>query len=152
MMSPVILTIATVAGVAIVIAITLALLRRYAVERGRVARQRFPDAVSIIPGAQFLGRESVGAFQLRGNGTLVLTHTEIYFEMWFSNREYHIPLTAIRSLETVASFLGKTVLRPLLKINFLTDTGQNDAMVWLVSDLDNVRLAIEQARGQSPGF
>jgi hypothetical protein len=126
---------------------TLYLLRRAMLDRAQAARERFPNAKLVVPGANFYGQESKGVMQLRGNGTLVLTDTELYFEMLVPQREFRIPLAAIQALETPSSYLGKTNFRPLLKVVYRDESGQNDSMGWLVPDVDAVKRAIEAARG-----
>jgi len=84
--------------------------------------------------------------QLRGNGTLVLTDSELYFERWVPHREYRIPLASIRAIETPSSFLGKTNFRPLVKVVFQTEAGQTDSIAWLVRDVEGLKQAIEEAR------
>lgn len=76
--------------------------------REEAARRKFPDAVRIDSGALFFGRESSGAAQMRGNGTLIFTPAELVFEQWVVDREFRIPYGRIESLETPRSFLGKT--------------------------------------------
>lgn len=144
-MSPAVTVLIVVVGVILLLVVIFALLRRLAAARERAARERFPDAKLIIPGANFFGQQSAGVMQGRGNGTLVLTATELYFERWVLRKEYRIPLTAIESIETPTSFLTKTIFRPLLKVNFKNDAGQTDAMAWFVSDLEATKQAIEGA-------
>jgi hypothetical protein len=81
--------------------------------------------------------------QGRGNGTLVLTDSELYFERWLPRKEFHVPLSTIQSIETPTSFLGKTNFRKLLKVDFRNDAGQNDAIAWLVPDLEGTKQALE---------
>src|SRR5512147_2315477 len=124
-MSTFVMVILIVGGTLLVIAVILGIvfsqLRRVGKARGEAARQRFPNARAIVAGANFFGQQSHGVTQLRGNGTLVITDSEVYFEMWLPRRELTIPLSAVQGSETVRGFLGKTVGRPLLKINFLNN-------------------------------
>src|SRR5512134_3616363 len=121
-MSPVALILGIVALVAAILAAVFIPLRWRAARRAQAARERFPNARLIVPGANFFGQQSHGVTQMRGNGTLVLTDSELYFERWLLRRDYHIPLSAIQGVETPNSFLGKTVFQPLLKVIF-----QNEA-------------------------
>jgi hypothetical protein len=126
------LTVGIVVLTVLIIAVPLfaALLwfRRVVAQRAQAARERFPNARLIVPGANFFGQESHGVTQLRGNGTLVLTDNELYFERLLPRREYRIPLHAIRALETVTSYLGKSIFRPLLKVVFVDEAGNTDSM------------------------
>jgi hypothetical protein len=120
-------------------------LRSLAVGRERAAQIRFPNARAIVSGANFFGQESSGVGQLRGNGTLVLTDQELYFERWLPQREYRIPLSAIHSIETPTAFLGKSNSRPLLKVNYQDADGNTDAMAWLLPDLAGFKRQLEES-------
>jgi hypothetical protein len=148
-MSPAIIVIIVLGVVFLALVASFAFLRRLADDRERAARERFPDARLIVRGANFFGQQSSGVLQGRGNGTLVLTDSELFFERWVLRKEYHIPLTAVESVETANSFLGKSIFQPLLKVNFRNDAGQPDAIAWYVPDLVGTKQAIEAAMRQS---
>lgn len=112
-------------------------------QRQQAVKERFPTAVAYLPNVNFFGQESKGRAQMRGNGTLVLTQSEIYFARWIPLAEYTIPLAKIQSVETVNGFLGKTVFRPLLKVVYQNEAGKTDAIAWLVPDLDGLKKMIE---------
>lgn len=84
--------------------------------------------------ANFFGLESKGASQLRGNGALVLTNTELRFYQVAPERDLRIALADIERLSTVRSFLGKTVGVELLCVAF-TVGGHTDTAAWYVVDL-----------------
>jgi hypothetical protein len=132
-------------GIFLVLGVVALLLRQLASGRERAVRERFPNAKAIVSGALLYGQESLGVKQGRGNGTLVLTDSELYFERWLPRKEFHVPLSAIQSIETPTSFLGKTNFRKLLKVDFRNDAGQNDAIAWLVPDLEGTKQALESA-------
>ena len=136
-----------VAVIVSVLAVSFYLIQRQILVRAQAARAAFPNAKTIIPGANFYGQESKGVMQMRGNGTLVLTESELYFEMLVPRREFRIPLAAIQALETPSSYLGKTNFRPLLKVVFRDESGNSDSMGWLVPDGQGLKRAIELARG-----
>ncbi len=75
-------------------------------------------------GANFFGLESLGQRQFRGNGILVLTEKELYFEMLLPKKEINIPLRNIVKIETPKSHLHKTKFKPLLKVIFKNDIGE----------------------------
>ena len=133
-------------GLGIVFRLVFARLRRAAQRSEDAARQQYPDARLIDAGPLFFGQQSRGVTQMRGNGTLIVTDSEVIFQQWVTNREFRIPLTAIQSIENPSSFLGKWQGVPLLQINFLDDSGQADAMAWRVRDLSGVQRVIEEAR------
>lgn len=124
----------------------LIILRSVARRKEADARCRYPQAHRIDRAASFFGQQSRGVAQLRGNGTLILTDSELIFEMWLPKREYRIPLTSIESLETPKSFLGKSRFTPLLQIIFHHEDGTKDAMAWQVRDLSGWMQQIEETR------
>ena len=98
------------------------------------------------PNANFFGKTSLGMTQVRGNGVLVLTAKELFFEMWIPKREYHIPIFSIKNIKTPKVHLGKTRFKPLLKIVFCNQHGHTDAMAWQVKHLSSWIEALEQLR------
>lgn len=94
--------------------------------RGRAIRK-------VERSANFFGIESEGMTQIRGNGVLLLTDEEIYFQMWIPNRELKIGRDRISGTEIVNAHLGRTRLRPLLKVNFMNRRGEKDSVAWLVN-------------------
>ncbi len=121
-------------------------LRQTARRKEASARERYPDAKQIDRAASFFGQESRGATQMRGNGTLILTATDLIFEQWVMNKEYRIPLQKIQALENPTSFLGKSRFAPLLKVVYLNDQGVKDSMAWQVPDLSGWMRQINEAR------
>jgi hypothetical protein len=142
LMIPIILI--TLGVMAAAFALAFLWLRNLARRRQKAMLQRYPNARSIISGANFFGQESKGVFQTRGNGTLAITDTELVFEKWVPRREYVIPLNQIVAIEMPKSFLGKTTFTPLLKIVYRTDAGEQDAIAWSVRDAAGVKLQLEQ--------
>jgi len=64
-------------------------------------------------------------FTLRGNGLLVLTSTDLHFDMWGLKKQLKIDLRAIEHAGTVKSFAGRRGRLPLLHIIFrMPDGGQ----------------------------
>jgi hypothetical protein len=99
---------------------------------------KFKDRVIIISltSANFFGQQSLKSFQVRGNGVLILTPEELYFEMWHPKKVLQIPKSAILKIEVTKSFLHKSVFRKLLKVVFNNDSGEEDAAAWWVTSLD----------------
>lgn len=139
-----------VAGILLVTGVSLGLvfglLRRMAARSAAELRRRFPDARRVDVGAFLFGQQSLGVTQLRGNGTLVLTSSELFFKPWVGKREFLIPLGAIRSIETPKSHLGKTQLVPLLKVVYSDNASRADSIAWRVRDLAGWIRAIEETR------
>jgi len=92
--------------------------------------------------ANFFGQKSKGAGQIRGNGALVLTEDELWFNLAAPDREITIPVNQIKSVKLKRSFLGKTVFRQLLFIEF-SYRGQEESIAWSVNNPEKWRVAIE---------
>lgn len=121
-------------------------LRNIARQKEAGARERYPNARQIDRAASFFGQESLKSTQMRGNGTLILTDTDLTFEMWIPNKQFHIPLHSIQSIENPIWFLGKSRFKPLLKVVYIDDQGATDAMAWQVINLENWMRLINEAR------
>ena len=124
----------------------LVVLRNIARQKEARARARYPNARQIDRAASFFGQESRGGTQMRGNGTLILTDSDLIFEMWVPNKEFRIPLRSIQSLENPSSFLGKSRFTPLLKVVYTTEQGTMDAMAWQVPDLSGWMRHLNEAQ------
>lgn len=144
-MSPAPIILFTLVLIAVIVIAVFMWLRGIARQREQSMLERFPNARLIVPGANFFGQQSKGATQLRGNGTLVITDTQVVFEGWMPRREFIIPISRITGIETPNSFLGKTVFTPVLKVVYHNEAGQEDAMAWFVQDLSTVKSQLEQA-------
>ncbi|MBN2430159.1 MAG: hypothetical protein JXQ27_01730 [Acidobacteria bacterium] len=101
-------------------------------------------------GANFFGQQSRGRGQIRGNGALVLTEDKLCFLLAAPRREYVIPLQQITGVSLPKSHLGKTILRPLLRVDFITVHGP-DAIAWALADPDSWAREIEARRPKSAG-
>ena len=110
------------------------------------ARERYPNARQIDRRASFFGQESLRGTQMRGNGILILTDSDLIFEMLLPNKQFRIPLHSIQSIENPSSFLGKSRFTPLLKVIYINDQGVTDSMAWQVVDLEGWMRLINEAR------
>jgi len=143
-----------VVGILVIIVVSLlvmfggvsAVFGRYAGRDQQSTEQEYPGARHIESGALFFGQESRGVTQMRGNGTLILTHDELLFKQWVVNKEFRIPLKSIQSIETPSSFLGKAQGVQLLKVSYLNESGAPDAIAWRVGDLAGLIRKIEEAQ------
>lgn len=133
-----------------VFVLVFAVLRQLAQRKEASVRQRFPDARRVDRAASFFGQESLGVTQMRGTGALILTDSELIFEMWVTDKQFRVPLLNIQSIENPTSFLGKSRFTPLLKVVYRNEKGASDAMAWHVSDLANWMRLIDAARGANP--
>lgn len=113
-------------------------------------RRRFAgrSVVRRSIGANFFGQLSRGMGQVRGNGALVLTPEELYFVLAVPRRELTIPLSAVTSVSTPRSHLGKTVGMRLLRVDFEGDQGE-DAAAWALNGVDEWKAAIDRYRPPS---
>lgn len=111
----------------------------------------YPEHTRILtsPMANLFGLESAGMKQVRGNGILLLTSSQLYFRMLLPKKEVLIPLRNIVSVETPKSYLGKTKGMKLLKVNFRNDTGASDSAAWLVDHLEEWVETLRQSTGSN---
>lgn len=85
--------------------------------------EKFKDEkmLGAFGSANFFGQESLGLRQVHGNGVLVLTEKDLYFEMWSPNKILHIPINSIKRIDTPTSHLTKTRFKKLLKAYFTNE-------------------------------
>ena len=99
--------------------------------------------------AEYFGLESFEGKQVRGKGVLVLTEKELYFLRLHPKMELCIPLKKIKSCVTPSSFLGKSINKPFLKIEFQDETGALNSVAWHVADLKTFVTALKLQRKQN---
>ena len=83
----------------------------------------------------FFGLESLGIWKTRGNGVLMLTEEELLFGMGKPKKELIIPVKSITEITNPKSHMHKSVFRPLLKVMFKNEKGDNDSAAWFIQDL-----------------
>ncbi|MFH2061193.1 MAG: hypothetical protein ABIJ59_20195 [Pseudomonadota bacterium] len=93
--------------------------------------------------ANFFGQESKKYKQVKGNGILTITNTSLMFFMLLPKKEIHIELSKIDSIEYPSSFLGKSIFKPLLKVNFIDENGQKDSAAWFVKNIELAKKNLE---------
>ncbi len=96
-------------------------------------------------GANFFGRKSKGMLQVRGNGALALTNEGIFFLMYSPEEEFLIPYGEITLVDIRKSFLGKSVFKPLLHVEFNFEGGV-DEVAWYVQDPEEWVAKIEEIK------
>ena len=94
------------------------------------------NIISSSNNANFFGQQSHKSTQVRGNGVLILTADDLYFEMWRPEKILQIPISSLLKIEITKSFLHKSVFRKLLKVGFTNKEGEKDAAAWWVTSLD----------------
>ena len=155
-MSPLLLGILIFGGTLAIVIVTLTIVtvavRRMAVSGAGTVDDHFAGKTILlnIPNANFFGQQSLGVTQVRGNGSLAVTEDELYFVRWVPRKEFVVPLRHIQSVEIAKGFLGKRQLgRLLVKVNFMNDAGEPDAMAWHVADAEGVKSRLEAIIGNA---
>ncbi len=124
--------VATLALLAVGLLLLRSSIRRW---RGRASARLGPGPFVRRSDARSLGVRSAGVWQVRGSGSLALSGTELVFAQWVPDRSLRIPRTAIESVDTIGSHLGKTVGARLLRVRWRAD-GREDEIALQVPDLD----------------
>ena len=94
--------------------------------------------------ANFFGIESHGVMQVRGNGLLLLTDTDLVFGMFQPTDDFLFPLDRIEKIEFAESHLNKTIFQPLLKVFFTNEEGDSDSVAWWVANPTEWKNILEQ--------
>lgn len=111
----------------------------------KLQKKRYKELLAIVPqeailmvssSANFFGVASRKGRQIRGNGVLAVTREQVVFLQWVPKKRLTIPIRSISHVSSVKAFNGKTRFRPLLKIEFTDEIGQQEAGGWLVTNLD----------------
>jgi hypothetical protein len=114
----------------------------------RIAAQYGPAELLMKDlSANSFGQESLGVWQIRGNGGLVLTGKELHFFLFLPKRDLLIPLDAITEITFTKCHLGKATIYNLLKVRYVLD-GKSDSIAWYVSDPHAWKDRIEEAKGE----
>ena len=144
---------ALIVGLSVIGVIVLILVLRQFTQglraRGRAEiEKRFPPSDVLLSETLALsfGQQSKGLAQLRGNGALALTSTELCFVMYVPERELRIPLPSVEAVSLVRSHLGKSQGVQLLHVRF-KDQEAEDAIAWRVPDPNVWKDKIESLRG-----
>jgi hypothetical protein len=118
----------------------------------RLVQERFAgQGIRLMSlGANFFGQQSRGMAQVRGNGALVLLEDRLCFILAAPRREFIIPLRQITGVTLAKSHLGKTILRPLLRVDYTTEHGA-DAIAWALVDPDKWVREIDTRRRKIDG-
>ena len=109
---------------------------------------RFRDTEVLLADrrANFFGRLSGDRLQARGSGILVLTPSGLFFSLLLPRREFLIPLETITGVRTARSFLGRTIGRTLLVVEFTAPDGRPDAAAWATSDTELWKATLDGRR------
>ena len=116
----------------------------------RIAAQYRPDEILMKDlKANSFGLESVGVFQFRGNGGLVLTGKQLHFFMFLPKSDILVPLDAITEITFTKRHLGKATIYDLLKVHFSAD-GKRDSIAWYLTDPKAWKNKIEALKAGGP--
>ncbi|MGL1931694.1 MAG: hypothetical protein OCC45_08025 [Desulfotalea sp.] len=99
--------------------------------------------------AEYFGMESFKGKQVRGKGVLVLAQSELYFLRLHPWMELCIPLKKIKRCVTPSNFLGKSINKQLLKVEFQDESNKLNAVAWHVKDLKTFVTALKLQRKQN---
>lgn len=121
----------------LVLVVGLGLWLRSLKEAGlREVRVLVPEPRLLEPAANFFGIESKGLGQVRGNGCLALSDSEVVFVMWAPRRTLRFPRGQIVNVDTPRSHLGKTRGGQLLKITWQGGPQGQDSVAFSVRELE----------------
>jgi len=143
------------ASIGLLIVLIMLLISRFVSSTGKAAVEEadrlLGDEHIILreAGAPLFGIRSLGAGQIRGNGVLTLTKQRLHFLMWLPRRELSIPRERIITVETPKSFMGRSVFRDLLQVNYMNEDGEPDAAAWAASDPAEWRAFLASTAGDS---
>jgi len=86
--------------------------------------------------ALYVAKQSDGYSHFRGNGYLVLTDDELYFERQLDRKIIIIPIGSIVKVERTKRLGGQSPGKMMLKVVFETQDGEQDAIAWKVKELE----------------
>ena len=135
--------------VLIVLILVFRFVRRKEIELEQAFQNRFAghQILYMDKHAQIIGQQSHGFSQTSGMGYLVLTSQELYFKLQLMNREISIPVSSLLSVGETRRMKGKGTLRTMLKVDFRTIDGKEDAIALLVKDLSRWKAELSSIMG-----
>jgi hypothetical protein len=86
------------------------------------------EIIAYTSAANFMGQESKGVRQWRGNGFLLLTTHLLMFERLKPGKRISIPLQKIQRVDQVSSFLGKRKTKPVLRVLYTKENTETDSV------------------------
>ncbi len=96
--------------------------------------------------ANYFGLLSRGRRQLRGNGVLALSDDGLFFQLRLSRNRIEIAPEKIKGVSSPRIFRLRSILRPLLRVDFINEHGRPDAAAWYVENLSEWKAAIENIK------
>lgn len=110
------------------------------------------NIVAYTSAANYIGVESSGYEQVRGNGFLMLTSHFLLFERLAPKKRIMIPLRKVFRVDLVSSFLGRRNVKPILRIAFTDDQTEQDKLGLLIKDPNKWQQLIQAASEQARKF
>jgi hypothetical protein len=98
--------------------------------------------------ALFVAQESDGYSHFRGNGYLVLTDDELYFERQLVSKVVQVPITSIKNVGETRSLGGQSPGKLMLRIDFKDSSGKSDSIALRVRELERWKSAIAGVIGE----
>lgn len=140
-----VIAVVVISGLVLILTVLAKIYSRIRKRLEEIVRDRFAGQAVLArtTRANFLGVQSKGGAQARGNGALVLTADMLYFIRAVPQKEYTIPVQAIGHVTLPRSFNGKSVMAPLLCIHYKADNGE-DSMAWALKDPEHWKNTIEK--------
>ena len=86
--------------------------------------------------ALYVAKKSDGYSHFRAVGYLVLTEEELFFQRRLDTKITIIPIDAIIKVDRTRRLAGQSRLKLMLKVEFKTPEGAEDAIAWQVKELD----------------
>ncbi len=125
------------AVVAAIVMATRAAVGRVSAASAAAIDREFAGATVLrkAPMANYFGLESEGGKQVRGNGALVATPDELWFQRVGASEPLRVPRHTITATSVVRSHAGKSVGRALVRVDFEGREGP-DAAAWYVPDAE----------------
>ncbi len=94
---------------------------------------RAEDVRRIEPKAEYFGSE-LATKKTHGNCALVLSQTELRFQLWATRQRRDIPLTKIVGVAEVAEHLGRAPKAgPLIAVSYHVDATRQDVIAFAVN-------------------
>ncbi len=146
------ITISLAAGIGLMLVVGFGILfvrmRKIRKESRDTLAQRYNpgDIVCHDNFAHYFGMEPLKGKQVRGKGVLVLTEKELYFLKLLPRMELSIPVKRIKRCTTPTNYLGKTIHKPLLKIEFNDEEGKLLSVAWHIRNLSSFENALKLQR------
>ncbi|MBI9049889.1 MAG: hypothetical protein JEZ00_10740 [Anaerolineaceae bacterium] len=139
---------------AVILYIVLMQVRVKQVKQANTLLEEFKEEniLAYTSAANFVGIESKGMGQVRGNGFLLLSSHFLLFERLAPKMRVNIVLRKIIRVDQVSSFLGKRNIKPVLRIFYTDEHGEQDKIGFFIKDPDKWQNLIRKANEQSRKF